>query len=364
MTESDLHCIAIAWVVGLSTSAFAGQLQERLGLPPVRSPVDNVLTDTKADLGKKLFLDKRLSADGSVSCASCHQPDRAFSDGLKTSRGVGDRAGTRNAPSLLTAGLMESQFWDGRRASLEDQALDPFVNPKEHGLSSHDQLLSTIRHDSDYPELFRQAFDVSTDSIEKRHVAKALASYLRSIVAGNSAFDRFYYAGDQTALLPAARRGLTLFTGRAQCSTCHHVGKSSAAFTDNQFHSLHIGLDRIERRLAGITKEAVAARRDGRSVDATVLTDDDIAELGRFFITLDPADIGKFRTPSLRNVALTAPYMHDGSVPTLEQAVEHEIYYRTAQNGRPLILTPAEKVELTVFLRSLTSETAHRIDSP
>ncbi|WP_427308978.1 cytochrome-c peroxidase [Cupriavidus sp. H39] len=364
MNAAVFKKIGIVCGLMFTTTTFGDQDIDRLGLPPITAPIDNPLTGAKSELGKKLFFDKRLSADGSVSCASCHQPDRAFSDGLPKSKGVGDRTGTRNAPSLLNASLMDSQFWDGRRSSLESQALDPFVNPREHGLTSYGQLLQAIRHNQDYASLFQDAFDVHIDSIDERHIAKAIASYERSIARGNSAFDRYYYAGEQTAISSAARRGLALFMGRAQCVSCHHIGSAGSSFTDHQFHSLHIGLGRIESRLATVSKAAVAARTGERSIDATALSEEDISELGRFFITLNPVDIGQFRTPSLRNVALTAPYMHDGSVATLEEAVDQEIYYRTVLNGRPLILTPDEKSDLAEFLRSLTSSNAQAIASP
>ncbi|AOY93922.1 hypothetical protein BKK79_02175 [Cupriavidus sp. USMAA2-4] len=325
-----------------------------LGLPAVQVPTDNPTTREKIDLGKKVFFDKRLSADGTVSCASCHQPDLAFSDGMARSRGIGGRLGTRNAPTLLNAALMTTLFWDGRRTSLEEQVLDPFVNPAEQGLTDLAQLLSVIKADDAYQELFDSTFGTRSPSVTARNVANALATYVRSLARGNSPFDRFYFAGDQTALAPPAQRGFKLFMGRAQCVTCHEVGATAATFTDQKFHSLHIGMDQIEGRLPELSMRAVAAKSGNPRPDATVLSEEDISELGRFFITLNPAEIGQFRTPSLRNVALTAPYMHDGSVGSLQQAVEQEVYYRSAQTMRPIILTPDEKMDLIEFLKSLS----------
>jgi cytochrome c peroxidase len=268
--------------------------------------------------------------------------------------------GTRNAPSLLNAALVDTQFWDGREPSLQDQALEPFVNPVEHGLIDLDSLLKTIRGDPLYVEGFRAAFGIQPRNIDAPRVGQALASFERNLVAGNSPFDRYYYGGDKAALSPNAVRGLLLFAGRAQCSTCHTIGPDGAAFTDGQFHTLHVGMSHIESRLAELTQRVVSFRKRGDSVAAIVLSNDDIAQLGRFVVTLAPSDIGKFRTPSLRNVALTAPYMHDGSVMSLRNAVEQEIYYRTAQSGSPLILTPQEKDDLISFLVSLTGSTAQR----
>lgn len=346
----------VTLLVGAAFAAVAmgAQDADNLGLPLVPIPLDNPLTAEKVELGKRIFLDTRFSADGIVSCATCHQPDRAFSDGLPKSKGIRAQIGTRNAPSLLNAGFMETQFWDGRRTTLESQVLDPFVNSREHGLASSAQLIELVQQDPAYVSLFKVAFDTDMQPVSEQNIAKALASYLRTLTAGSSPFDRFYYAGDQTALSASARRGLKLFLGRAQCATCHQIGGAEASFTDQKFHSLHVGMDQIEGRLPELTKRAVAARRSNLSADSTVLSDEDVSELGRFFVTLNPADIGQFRTPSLRNVALTAPYMHDGSIGSLKQAVEQEIYYRSAQNGRPIILTPEEKADLVRFLQNLT----------
>jgi cytochrome c peroxidase len=191
-------------------------------------------------------------------------------------------------------------------------------------------------------------------------VAKALASYERTLIAGGSPFDKFFYGHDHTAIDTAAERGLALFRGAAQCSTCHTIGQEAALFSDNRFHSVNVGLPRSASKLPALTTRVVAERNAGARMDETILSDPDIAELGRFVVTLDPADIGKFRTPSLRNVALTAPYMHDGSVATLHEAVDRELYDHVGEAGRPLILTPHEKSDLVDFLKSLTSPVAAR----
>jgi cytochrome c peroxidase len=330
------------------------------GLPVHATSLNSSQAAGRAPLGRRLFFDIRLSRDGSISCASCHMPEKAFSDGRRVSRGIGGQDGTRNTPSLLNVAYNLTEFWDGRRPSLEAQALDPLTNPLEHGLRDDAELLDRIRSDPTYIAEFRTAFGVDGTSITSDHVASALASYERTLLAGDSPFDRFVYKHHRTAIDASAERGLAIFRGAAQCSSCHIIGQESALFTDNQFHSVDVGMPRIASRLAALTKRVVETRNAGARIDAAILSDPDIAELGRFVVTFDPADIGKFRTPSLRNVALTAPYMHDGSVPTLEEAVERELYVHTDQSGRPLILTPQEKADLVSFLKSLTSPVAAR----
>ena len=199
---------------------------------------------------------------------------------------------------------------------------------------------------------FRQVFNVSGERIDLEHVTNSLASYVRTLAEGNSAFDQFYYGRKIDALPHTARRGFELFRGRAQCVSCHTIGEQGASFTDNRFHSLGVGLARISQNLAELTTRVAGIPKD--QLDKLVLTDPDVAALGRFVVTHDPHDIGRFRTPSLRNAALTAPYMHDGSVLTLEEAVDQEVYYRGLEVGRPLILNPAEKADLVTFLRALT----------
>ncbi|AKU24676.1 hypothetical protein ACZ75_04460 [Massilia sp. NR 4-1] len=326
------------------------------GLPPLSAASSD--NPARIALGKTLFYDKRLSGNGQISCASCHQPERAFSDGEALAKGIGGRSGTRNAPSILNAAYNASQFWEGRQPTLEAQALDPFTNAREHGLASEDALLAIVRADPAYLKQFRLAFGAGPQSINVSQVAQAIASFERTLIAGNSPFDRYYYRGEQAALTASARRGLALFQGAAKCASCHRIERDSALFSDDDFHSLSVGLQRIAPQLPALTTRLVRLRAQSEKLGDHVLSEEDVAELGRFALTLKPADIGKFRTPSLRNVALTAPYMHDGSVATLEEAVELEIYYRSAEAGYPLILTPAEKQDLVAFLKALNSPEA------
>jgi cytochrome c peroxidase len=354
--------LVLALIFGSLSCPLFAQEARTLGLPPVPVPAENSQTPEKVALGKTLFFDKRLSADGKISCANCHHPDRAFTDGLSVAEGIGNQRGTRNTPTLLNVVYFTSLFWDGRRTSLEEQAGDPFLNPIEHGFKAHDSLLLTIGSDPVYARRFKQTFGLGSTALKMDHVVRALAAFQRTLVAGNSPFDRYEYGGEKQALSDSAIRGLSIFRGRAKCQTCHTIGGKDALFTDNRFHSLGIGFKRIEQRLAEITMQV--ARKNGKDLDEAVLSRQEISELGRFVATLKPSDIGRFKTPSLRNVAITAPYMHDGSVGTLEEAVEAEIYYRGLQANRPLILTPQEKLDLVEFLRALTGASVHGVVPP
>ncbi|WP_414450023.1 cytochrome-c peroxidase [Burkholderia sp. 22PA0099] len=326
-----------------------------LGLPP--AVLSRLASPVEIATGRRLFFDQRLSRNGTVSCATCHVPERAFSDGRPLAIGVDAQIGSRKTPSLLNVALETSEFWDGRRKTLEQQALDPIVNPREHGLGDLNALTRLIRHDPEYKRAFERILGVNhkPDATDAAH---ALASFERTLLAGGSRFDRFQYGGDTTALTEAEQRGLQLFQGRAQCVTCHTIGHDGATFNDGEFHTLGIGFSKIESVLDRTARKVVAA--DPNELDKLIISDADVAELGRFNVTKEPADIGKFKTPSLRNVALIAPYMHDGSVKTLEDAVEMEVYFRGAEAQHPMILTPLERADIVAFLRSLTSPYATR----
>jgi cytochrome c peroxidase len=323
-----------------------------LGLPQVTQPATGI--PQLIALGKKLFSDTSLSADGKVACATCHQPARAFAEMTPTSKGTGGRMGTRNAPSLLNVVYQQTLFWEGRRPTLEEQVLDPLMNPVEHGLDSQEALLHRLRADPIYVAAFKSAFGMSSSPISTVQIAQALAAYLRTLISAVSSFDRYQFAGDAKALSESAQRGFQIFTGRAECAVCHRIEKDHALFTDHQFHSAGVGLDRIREHLPRWVKQAYESAP--AALGQAILHEPELAELGRFLVTKDPRDIGKFKTPSLRNVALTAPYMHDGSIATLEDALDQELYYRSLSTGQPIILTPDEKAELLAFLKALTSQ--------
>jgi cytochrome c peroxidase len=305
-------------------------------------------------LGEHLFFDARLSADGATSCASCHRPDLAFSDGLRVARGAFGKTGTRNTPTLLNVGRHGAPFWDGRRATLEAQALDPLTNSFEHGLDSPETLLSLVRSDDGYAPLFKAAYGVDRSRVTPEHVAQALAAFERTLRDARAPYDR-HAAGESGALDARQVRGLELFRGRARCSECHLLG-AEAAFTDNAFHGLGVGNQHWGPGLAALVKQALATPPE--RVGEILVARADAASLGRFVVTRDPRDIGKFKTPSLRNVELTAPYMHDGSIATLAEAVDFEIYYRSHLDNKPAVFTPEEKSDLVSFLGALTGETA------
>ncbi|WP_284616235.1 cytochrome-c peroxidase [Aquabacterium humicola] len=320
------------------------------------------MPSAQAELGKRLFFDARLSSDARVSCASCHQPQHAFSDGRRLAVGVESREGTRNTPSLLGVSSQRLLFWDGRRTTLESQALDPLLNPLEHGLTDTGAILTLLNRDAGYVAQFERAFVDSKGPITLERISAALAAFQRTLDDGESPFDR-YLSGDAHAITPQALHGWQIFSGRAQCTRCHVAEGGKALLTDHGFHALGVGLRDVQRKLPQLAMRLTAAREAGNTPGHELLADADIAALGRFVVTLDPADIGKFKTPSLRNVALTAPYMHDGSVATLAEAVDIELYYRSIESTRPVILTPAEKSDLLVFLESLSGSNARQHQS-
>jgi cytochrome c peroxidase len=333
----------------------------RLGLPPILDEMNSDSNRNAVLLGKRLFFDSRLSADGKVSCGKCHVPSIAFTDARPRSSGYRGQVGTRNAPSLLNVVFQKTLFWDGRAADLESQVSAPLTNPVEHALAFASDLLPVIRSDRAYVGAFTQTFKVDPNRIDARLVAQALSAYERSLVSGGSAFDHYLYGQESRAMSPDAVRGLAIFRERAQCATCHTMGDSSALLTDGDFHLSPIRLSAgVDDSLGSLTKKVLVAKQSGipRELERLIATDSDVAALGRFVVTLNPNDIGKFKTPSLRNVALTAPYMHDGSVKTLEEAVELELYGRGNALNYPIALTADEKRDLTSFLRALTSPSA------
>ena len=301
-----------------------------LGLPPLPVPADNPMTAETVKLGEKLFFDTRLSGDNTVSCSSCHNPGIGFGDGRKTALGMRQQIGGRNAPTVLNSAYNLHQFWDGRAMTLEDQALGPIANPIEMNVS-HNECVDRLNGLPEYRELFAKAF--GEGEIRMVHVQKALAAYERTVISGNSAFDEYQYGGVKSALSESAIRGLAIFMDREKgnCSECHLVGPKSALFTDGLFHNLGAGLS----------------------------PEGELTDLGRFAQTKQEHDKGAFKTPSLRNVAQTGPYMHDGSLKTLRAVVE---FYAGGGSSnpyldkkiKPLTLTGPERDDLVAFLESLS----------
>jgi cytochrome c peroxidase len=323
MMAFRMPCGLIAACLALASSEARGQASFRLpsvvGLDEfLEIPDDNRLTSAKIDLGERLFFDPVLSRTRRISCASCHQPSLAFADSVQLSRGVDGRRGRRNAPAILNRPYGSTFFWDGRAESLEAQVLEPIRDPLEMDLAL-DELLLRLRASPRYLRAFTDAF---ADGLTEANVARALASYLRTLRSGDSPFDRSR-TGDATALSAAAQRGRALFTGKAGCFICHF----GPNLTDERFHNT-----------------GVAART---------------SDVGRYAVTRENDDRGAFKTPTLREVARTPPYMHDGSLPTLEAVVD--FYDRGGHTNpgldpeiRPLGLSEAEKQDLIAFLRALS----------
>lgn len=312
-----------------------------LGLPAVPVPADNPVTAESVELGRKLFYDKRLSSDNSLACAHCHDPKFYFTDGLRLSKGVKDQLGVRNAPTLLNAAYMPFQFWDGRAISLEEQSIGPIANPVEMNNAKHDIFLGKLKEDPEYATLFRKAY--GSKDIDLIRVEKALASFERTLLSGNSAFDRFQYGGDKNALTPAQLRGLVVFMNPAggNCAACHTLGAKESLFTDGKFHNIGQG----------------------------VKDDGDFNDIGRYHETKIETDKGAFKTPTLRNIAQTAPYMHDGSIKTLPEVVD---FYAGQGNSNPYLdpeikkihMTPQDRSDLVEFLNALTGDMPPNVDAP
>jgi cytochrome c peroxidase len=338
-----------------------------VGLPPVPVPEDNPQTEAKIALGDKLFHDERFSSTGDVSCATCHDKEKAFTDSpLKVSEGIAKLTGTRNAPTVLNAVYMTTQFWDGRSPSLEDQALHPFVNPVEMGLQDHEPILEIVRTDPEYTKAFKEVFGKSGDAITMTEVTKAIAAFERAQVGGNSPFDRWFYGGEAGALTAAQQRGYEIFINEGRCVSCHVIEQTQAIFTDNRFHNIGVGINNIQNEIPTLSKEFLHAEATLTEVDVEVLTDARTSELGRFAVTRSLDGIGAFKTSTLRNIAATAPYMHDGSLATLRDVVVHYNNGGVTNEGdpvndflsggiRPLNLTDKEIDDLVAFMEALTS---------
>jgi cytochrome c peroxidase len=338
-----------------------------LGLPPVPIPADNPQTAEKIALGETLFHDTRFSKTGDVSCATCHVAGKAFTDSpLSVSEGTRKLTGTRNAPTVVNSAFFQLLFWDGRSPSLEDQALHPFVNPVEMGLPDHEPILQIVRTDPEYSAAFQKVFGKSGSAITMDEVTKAIAAFERTQVAGDSPFDRYYFGGQEDALTEQQKRGFKLFVNEGRCVSCHVIEQTTALFTDNRFHNIGVGINDIQDDVPQLAGEFLHAKATLAEVDVKVLGDKRTSELGRFAVTRSLDGIGSFKTSTLRNIAVTAPYMHDGSLKTLRDVVVHYNNGGVTKEGdpvndflaggiRPLHLTDAQIDDLVAFLEALTS---------
>jgi cytochrome c peroxidase len=307
-----------------------------LGLPSVPWPADNPYSSKKAALGKLLYFDKRLSSDGTVSCASCHVPEYAYTDGKALSVGINGHLGTRNAPTVVNAAYQSHLFWDGRAASLEEQCLGPLANPKEMTDDRDVHLAHRNCHERilaipGYRLLFFEAFGSETFSMKE--VAQAMATFERTLLSGNAPFDR-YRAGDHSSMSILQIQGLAVFE-RVGCANCH----GGFNFTDGRFVNIGVGMDKEH------------------------------PDLGRYEISKEERDRGAFKIPTLREVAHTAPYMHDGSLKTLAEVVE---YYNSGGTSnshlsplmQPLKLSDEDKKALMCFMEALSGEGWQHLQPP
>ncbi len=296
-----------------------------LGLPPVPVPADNPVTAAKIELGKLLYFETRMSKDGKISCATCHDPKVAWAEDHATSKGIHEQVGDRNSPSVINTAYLEVMFWDGRAKSLEEQALGPIENPIEMG-HTMEVLTKDLEKIPEYKKRFQEVFGTP---VNKEGIAKAIATFERTVLSGNSPYDKFK-AGDAKALSDAQKRGLDIFENKASCVTCH----TTPIFSNSRFYNAGVG--------SGKPK----------------------ADEGRKKVTGKDTDMGRFRVPPLREVAKTAPYFHDGSAKTLEEAVElmavggkdNPNLDNMMKSVRTANLTKQDKADMVEFLKALSGE--------
>lgn len=340
----------------------------QLGLPPMPVPADNLFDSKRIQLGRKLFFDRRLSLNKTMSCAMCHIPEQGFtSNELATPIGFEGRSLKRNAPTLLNVGFYPRLFHDGRESRLEQQVWSPLLAKNEMNNPSVGYVIDTINRTDNYKERFQEAFGTEPNMLT---VGMALAQYQRALVAGNSRFDRWYYGKVKNELSDREIRGFQLFVGKARCANCHTINKGFALFTDHKFHNTGLGYaasipessDKVTVQVApgnAIAVEKAIINQVGVKPDN---------DLGRYEVTQNPAERWQYRTPTLRNIALTAPYMHDGSLASLRQVlnfynkggVPHELL---SPLMTPLGLSDEEMADILLFLGSLTGNSVKSLVS-
>ncbi|MFO7907193.1 MAG: cytochrome-c peroxidase [Planctomycetota bacterium] len=318
-------------------------------------PEDNAITPERVDLGRKLFFDKRLSADGTVSCATCHDVTRGFTDQLPVSKGIDGQLGKRNAPTTLNSVLLQVFFWDGRSPTLDHQARQPILNPVEMGMPNEEAAVNAIKDDPEYQKMFRDAYG---REMNYEDLGRAIGTFERTMVFVDTPFHRFL-DGDEDAISPDAVAGFELYNGKARCAACHPINKSNPLGTDNRFHNVgvsarHQNFEELGRRAIKLLEADPSEQRLDELAVGT-----DLSELGRFMVTRNRVDMGAFRTPMVVNVGITPPYMHDGSLATLWDVIDH---YNTGGEANPfldggmepLALDEEEIDQLVAFLFALT----------
>jgi len=318
-------------------------------------PADNALTPARVALGRKLYFDKRLSDDGTVSCATCHDVTRGFTDQQAVSEGIGNQFGKRNAPTTLNVALLQTLFWDGRSPSLDHQARQPILNPVEMGMADGAAAMAAIADDAEYQRMFQEAYgrEMNYDDL-----GLAIGAFERTLVFVDSPFRRFL-AGDTKAISADAQAGWALFNGKGRCAACHPMNPSNPLGTDNRFHN--VGVSARHQDFEALGRRAIKLLAEDPSEEKLdeLAVGTDLSELGRFMVTRNRVDMGSFRTPLILNIAITPPYMHDGSLATLWDVMDH--YNKGGQPNpfldggiEPLDLSEKEIDQLVAFLFTLT----------
>ncbi len=326
-----LIVLSVSACSGVPAALPLGTVPKGLDITALVIPQNNPLTPEKVELGKMLYFDPRLSVDGTVSCATCHDPKRGWTDQEKVSEGIRQQKGVRNAPTVVNSAFMKIQFWDGRAATLEEQALGPMINPVEMGNKNHDEMVKHIQAVKGYEPLFMKVFGTGPT---KETISQAIAAFERTVLSGNSRYDRFL-SGDKSALDEAEVRGMTIFLSKGKCVQCH----SGPTFSDSQFHNLGVGMNKPN------------------------------PDLGRVVFSKNKKDTGAFKTPPLRDIMKAAPYMHDGTQATLEEVIA--FYNKGGEKNpyldalmTPLNLTPEETTDLIRFLKALDGNPYPTVQEP
>lgn len=337
---------------------------KQLGLPAVEIPDNNPISREKIELGKKLFFDRRLSLNNTVSCGMCHVPEQGFTNNeIKTAVGIEGRSNLRNTPTLLNIAFSKFLFHDAREFSLENQVWQPVLAHSEMAMPSFGFTIKKLQLIPGYKKLFNKAFP--NEGINMETFGKAIASYERSLVSGNSKFDKWYYGGDKNIVNEKVKKGFDVFMGKGNCSSCHAVGEKSALFFDNKLHNTGIGYAESMGLLKNKKTRVQLAPGEYVEVDNNIIKSVNQQkrknDLGLYTITENPSHRWLFKTAGLRNISLTAPYMHNGIFATLDEVID---FYNEGgfQNEllspmiRKLNLSSLEKENLKLFLESLVGE--------
>jgi len=350
------NSLSLAMRVGKKATLFEIATTPQLGLPALQR---NEFDRAKIELGRKLFFDRRLSRNKTMSCAMCHIPEQGFSNNeLARPIGFEGRGVKRNAPTILNIAFAETLFWDARESQLDQQVWSPLLAANEMNNASVGAVIDFIKSDSEYRTMFEKAFEQAPNMI---NIGQAIAQYERSLIAANSRFDQWQYGNVKDAMNKEEIAGYQLFIGKATCSMCHTINRDYALFTDNNLHNTGLGYADSMAKPSSTVKVQLApgiTAQVKRSVIQTV-SEGKPNDLGRYEVSNRPSDRWKFKTPSLRNVALTAPYMHAGSLKDLQDViafynnggVKHELLSPLI---RPLGLSKREQASLVAFLKTLT----------